>query len=200
MLHINDLTYRIEGAPDLGGCHRRHPDGPQGRPRRPQRRRQDDAAEAHLRRARARRRAPSRCRATPASATSRRRRRAATRACIDWVLAADTERASAARRGRDRRTTPHRIAEHPRAARRHRRAFGARARRAASSPASASTRKRSSAPAGEFSGGWRMRVALARRAVPRARDPAARRADQLPRSRRRALARELSARPTRTPC
>ena len=48
-------------------------------------------------------------------------------------------------------------------------------------------------PMAEFSGGWRMRVALAAALFAAARNAAARRADQLSRSRRRALARGAAA-------
>ena len=62
------------------------------------------------------------------------------------------------------------------------RSFGPRFRRPPPRPA----------PCTEFSGGWRMRVALAADPVRRARSLAARRADQLSRSRRHALARRPS--------
>ncbi len=116
--------------------------------------------EADRRGPRGRRRAASRRRPARASAMSRRKRRAATATPFETVLAADTERARAAGRSRARpRPAPHR--RDPRAAQRDRRAWRAGARRRASSPGSASPRRRSIEPLDSFSGGWRMRVALA---------------------------------------
>ena len=75
------------------------------------------------------------------------------------MLAADNERAALLAEA-ETATDPHRIAEiQTRLADID--AHSADARGAASSPASASTRRRSSAACSEFSGGWRMRVALA---------------------------------------
>ena len=105
---------------------------------------------------------------------------------IDVVLAADTERHAAARRSRDRaRPASHR--RDPDAARRHRRARGARARRL--DPRRPRLRRRRAAAPLH---GFLRRLAHARRArggaVLRARPAAARRADQLSRSRRHAVA------------
>ena len=109
---------------------------------------------------------------------------------IEIVLAADKERDGAAGRGRDRdRSAPDR--RNPDAARRYRRPFGRSARREHPRRASASTRT------AQLRAGLELLRRLAhargarRRAVFRARPAAARRADQLSRPRRHAVAREL---------
>ena len=79
---------------------------------------------------------------------------------IEFVLAADTERAALLAEA-ETAHDPHRIAEIHDAARRHRRACGAGARRRASCRPRLRRGRPSSGRCSEFSGGWRMRVALA---------------------------------------
>ena len=166
------------------------PDGAEGRPRRPQRHRQDHAVPADPRRAAARDRLDQRCPGTPASARSRRKRRGRRRALIETVLAADTR---ARRRCSPRpRRRPTRTAS-PKSRRGSPTSTPIRPRRARprSSPASASTPRRSSGPCSSLLRRLAHARGAGRGAVRRARPAAARRADQLSRPRRHALAGEL---------
>ena len=192
MLHINDLTYRIGERLLIDHATVALPTGAQvglvGR---------NGAGKTTLFRlitgeiAR-RKRARSRSRKSARIGRSRRKRRAARRALIDVVLAADTR----ARRAASPRPRPRPI-----------RTASPRSRRA--SPTSTRIRRPARAAAilrglgFDEAGAARPAVGVLRRlahargarggAVRRARPAAARRADQLSRSRRHAVARELSA-------
>ena len=159
MLHINDLTYRLGERLLIDHATVALPTGARvglvGR---------NGAGKTTLFRLDPRRDSPE-CgsiampRQTPASAASSRRRRAAPQTLIDFVLDADVERARCSRRPR-RASDPHRIAEiqtrlvdidaHAAPARAARILAGLGFDEAAQNRALA-----------EFSGGWRMRVALA---------------------------------------
>ena len=159
MLHINDLTFRIEGRVHLRQGHGGHPGGAQGRLRRPQRLGQDHAA------------APDRrasCTPTTAASTCPRSTRIGWVAqeapggpdsLIEFVLAADTERArllAEAETAHD----PGRIADiHERLADIGAHAAPARAARILAGLGFDEAAQQR--PCSEFSGGWRMRVALA---------------------------------------
>ena len=108
---------------------------------------------------------------------------------IEIVLKADTERA-ALMAEEQTATDPHRIAEiHMRLADID--AHSAEARAATILAGLGFDADAQQRPASSFSGGWRMRVALAAVLFARARPAAARRADQLSRPRRHAVAGEL---------
>ena len=160
MLHINDLTYRIEGRPIL--------DRRDGGAFRPATRSASSAATAPARR-RCLKLITGDLAPDDGSITMPRNARighvaqeapGGDESLIDWVLAADTERAALLARGRDRRPT--RIAS-PRStsASTTSTRIPRRPARRRSSPASASTRTAQKRPCRAFSGGWRMRVALA---------------------------------------
>ena len=147
------------GARHLRPGHRRHPGGPQGRARRPQRLGQDHAAAPHRRRDRARRRRhphpavdPHRLGGAGGAGRARKpdrlragRRHGAGATCSPRRRPRTTRPASPISTSASPTSTRTPPPPGPRA----------------SSPASASTRRPSSAPAREYSGGWRMRVALA---------------------------------------
>ena len=145
MLHINDLTFRIEGRIIFDKATVGHSGRAQGRLRRPQRLGQDHAAAPDRRRAAARRRrhqpAPRHPHRLGGAGGAGRARQP------DRVRAGRRQGARApAGRGRDRaRSRPHR--RHPRAARPTSARMPPRRAPRASWPASASTRRPSSAPA-----------------------------------------------------
>ena len=160
MLHINDLTYRLGPRLLFDKATVALPDGRAGRLRRPQRHRQDDPV-PHDRAASsapedgAITTCPRRC----GSAASRRRRRAARSTLIEFVLAADVERAALLAEA-ETATDPHRIAEiQTRLVDID--AHSAPARAAASSHGLGFDHDAQKRALSEFSGGWRMRVALA---------------------------------------
>ena len=186
MLIIDDLSVRIAGRllhrPRLGPHSGRLP----RRSRRPQRQRQEHAVQRHHRRRRRRARRRRDSAALARSAGWRRRRPNGPESLIDVVLEADVERTRLLERGRDRaRPAPDR--RNPDAARRHRRLCRAGARRLDPVRPRLLGRR----PGAPLRGILR-RLAHARGArgdaVRRARPPAARRADQLSRPRRHALA------------
>ena len=158
MLHFNDVTLRLGPRLLFDKASAALPDNAPHRFRRPQRRRQNDAVSHDRGRNRAGTAARSPIRARCALAASSRRRPDGPQRLIDFVLDADVERAALTREAEQRPTRPHR--RYSDAACRYRRACGARRARRRSSPASVSTRRRRRALS-EFSGGWRMRVALA---------------------------------------
>ncbi len=190
MLHINDLTYRIEGKPILEDATAAIPEGHKvglvGR---------NGAGKSTLLKLIA-----GDLHADQGAITLPRGARigriaqeapGGDESLIDWVLSTDLERARLLAEA-ETATDPHRIAEiqirlvgHPRPlrARRAPRAF---------SQASASTKRPSSRSCGSFSGGWRMRVALGSVLFLEPDILLLDEPDQLPRPRRHALARDLS--------
>ncbi len=118
-------------------------------------------------------------------------------ALIEVVLAADRERAALLAEAETARD-PHRIAEiHTRLADID--SHSAEARAAAILAGLGFDTEAQQRPCASFSGGWRMRVALAATLFTQAGPVAARRADQLPRSRGHAVAGDLSSRAILTP-
>ena len=160
MLVIDDISLRVAGRLLLEGASAQHSGRRPRRPGRPQRHRQDHAVPRHRRRHRARARRYRAARRAPASAGWRRRRRTGPNSLIDSRARGRPRAHAPARRSRDR--APIRIAS-PRSRRGSPTSAPMRRRRAPprSWPASASRMPTSSAPCSEFSGGWRMRVALA---------------------------------------
>ena len=192
MLQINDLTFRMMGRPAVRGRHRCRARRNEGRARRPQRHGQDHPVQDDDGRTGAGKRldrtaqghpdrpggaGSARHRADAARGGAGRRSRSARRCSTEAETATDPDRIAAIHMFASPTSTPIPRKRAP----------------ARFCTASASTRRRRPCPCSSFSGGWRMRVALAAVLFSRARSPDARRADQLSRPRRHAVAGKLRA-------